>query len=320
MSKYLRLLISGTLLAWLALRADWLQVRQIFAHLRIELWLAAVLLYLVTQMVSAVRWQCLARPLGFERPLRQFIGMYYIGMYFNLLLPTSVGGDVVRAWYLDGQSGRYEAALFSVLIDRLSGLVLLLVLASVAVLASPLPLDGQVVLGVWGTVGGIVLGFILLPQLARFQRLGAKYQKLGSDVRRSLALVFHPLNVFLSLFVQSANVVLVWLVGRAIDASIPDSYYWILVPMVTLATLLPSISGMGVREEATIRLLAPLGVAQSLALSLALLWFSVFAAASLCGGIVYLLGRFPRPKVTTDHETVRDNPDQGRARQLEAAA
>ncbi len=38
--------------------------------------------------------------LGFGGSLARYLAYYFIGMLFNLFLPTSVGGDVVRAWYL----------------------------------------------------------------------------------------------------------------------------------------------------------------------------------------------------------------------------
>ena len=110
MSKLLRLGVSAVLLTWVACRTDWAQVSQAFGGLRLELWLAALGLLLGTQLVSALRWQMLSSALGFRRSVWQYAGFYFIGMYFNLLLPTSVGGDVVRTWYLDGRSGRRLAA------------------------------------------------------------------------------------------------------------------------------------------------------------------------------------------------------------------
>src|SRR5260370_27638433 len=131
-NKALRLGVSGVLLGWIAWHTDWVQMGQAFARLRVGLWLAALATLALTQAVSALRWQMLARPLGFDRPLWQYTGFYFIGMYFNLLLPTSVGGDVVRAWYLDRRSGRRLAAFVAVLLDRLSRLLVLLGLAFVA--------------------------------------------------------------------------------------------------------------------------------------------------------------------------------------------
>jgi hypothetical protein len=84
---------------------------------------------------------------------------------------------------------------------------------------------------------------------------------------------------------------------------------------------------MGVREGAMVVFLAPLGVSQGTALTLAFLWFAVFAAVSLAGGLVYLFGHFPVPAVRAgadegqgDHGPVDRDPDQGRARQLKAVA
>ena len=128
-------------------------------------------------------------------------------------------------------------------------------------------------------------------------------------------------TMLLSALVQAANVILVWLVGLAIDAPVPAAYFGIAVPMVTLLTLLPvSLNGMGLREGGLVLFLQPLGVPAGTALSLAFLWFLVFTAVSLMGGGVYLFGRFPRPEVQTDHGPVRSNSDQGRAGQYCAAA
>jgi uncharacterized protein (TIRG00374 family) len=319
------------LLTWLAWRTDWAQVGRAFAQLRFGWWLAAVGVYLLTQLVSSVRWQLLARPLGLDRPLHQFIAFYFIGMYFNLLLPTSVGGDVVRAWYLDGGSGRKLAAFLSVFVDRFSGLLVLLALACVAVALCPIALPAWIHVSVWGTIAAAVAGLVgfsifdfrssIAGKVPGVNRLSHKIESVRAGSTHLLRPGLVLSTTVLSLVVQASNVVLVWLVGRAIDAPVPASYYWILVPMVTLLTLLPiSLNGMGVREWGTVLFLAPLGVGQGIALSLAFLWFSVFTAASLFGGVVYLFGSFPRPEVGPDHETVCSDTDQGRAGQSRAAA
>ena len=74
---------------------------------------------------------------GFERTLQQYSAYYFIGMYFSLLLPTSVGGDVMRVWYLERQIGRKWAALASVFLERLNGLLVLIAVACVGVLFAP---------------------------------------------------------------------------------------------------------------------------------------------------------------------------------------
>jgi uncharacterized membrane protein YbhN (UPF0104 family) len=327
-SKYVRLAVSLGLLGWVAWRTDWEQVGQAFGQLRAGWWLAAAGTLVLAQLASAARWRLLAMPLGFRRGYSSMAGFYFIGMYFNLVLPTSVGGDVVRAWYLDGRSGRRLPAFLSVFLDRLSGLAVLLALAVLGVLLSPRPLPAWVHLSVWGAAGAAVLGLVLLPLVARL-RVGAS--RRARTVLDGLAAVRSPRllvsSTLLSAVVQAANVVLVWMVGQAIAAPVPGSYYWVLVPMVSLLTLLPSINGVGVREQAMVLFLAPLGVGEGTALTLSFLWFAVGVAVSLAGGLVYLFGRFPAPPADEaadpgrgTHGPVDHHPDQGRARQLKAAA
>src|SRR5262249_60867552 len=100
----------------------------------------------------------------------------------------------------------------------------------------------------------------------------------------------------LSVVVQVGNVLIVWLIGLALAAAVPASFYWVLVPVVSLLTVLPiSVNGMGVREGAVVLLLAQVGVGSGTAMSLAFLWFATGAAASLGGVVFYAAGRFPRP-------------------------
>jgi uncharacterized membrane protein YbhN (UPF0104 family) len=323
--KWIKFLVSGAVLALLAWRTDWARLATAFAGLRLNFWLAAVGLYVLTQVVSAVRWQMLSRPLGFEQPLSHYVGFYFIGMFFNLFLPTSVGGDVVRAWYLAADRRQRFNGVLSVLVDRGSGLLVLIALACVALLFCPVELPEWVSWSVWTTAGSAGLGLALLYLFARVARKTVRTTGLAHKIN-----VLHEVflgrpgllvtTTLLSVIVQGANVVLAWLVGLALDLPVPALYYAIAVPMVTLLTLLPSINGMGLREGGLVLFLAPLGVAPEAALTLSFLWFAVFATTSLMGGLVYLFGRFPRPGEHAEHGSVSGGPDQGRAGQLGAAA
>jgi glycosyltransferase 2 family protein len=298
----LRILVSVSLVGWLAWRTDWEQIRQAGANLQIGYWLAALALYLGIQVISGFRWQLLAKPLGFEASIWQFTRFYFIGMFFNLFLPTSVGGDVVRAWYLG--DGSAASAFLSVLVDRLSGLVVLLALACAALALCPIALPGWITASVLCAAGVGLACIILAPVLLRRTSRFSKARRLAE---RSLIYADRPrlmiATTILSLFIQAGNVALVWLVGQSLRLPVPASYFWIMVPMVTLLTMLPvSLNGMGVREGGTILFLTPLGIAHGPALSLAILWFAVFTVASLVGGVLYLFHRYPKAEVFPDVE------------------
>ncbi len=351
----LRLAGSVALLAFLAWRIDWRHIAACFAGLRAGWWLAALGLYGLIQLLSSVRWSLLAGPLGFRQTFGQFLAIYYVGMFFNLVLPTSVGGDVVRAWYLNGRSGRKAAAVLSVLADRVSGLLMLIAIACVGVACSPLEIPQRVSWMVYGAGTAAALGVLILLALGRHAKplaiasgesgsgdevrnlplcltsagsTGARgaFRKLRSMIADLHFAMFPSWNIFvlttvLSALVQAANVIVLWLDGWALGLNVPASYYWIVVPIVSLVTLAPiSVNGMGVREWATVLMLAPLGIASEAATALAFLWFLTFTTASLAGAGFYLFGRFPRFEVRPDDEPVRSHPDQGREGQPRAAA
>jgi len=149
----IRLGISSVLLGWVGWKTDWGKFGEAFSSLRLELWLAAVGLFALAQTISARRWQIITRALGFNQTMGQLTRLYFIGTYFSMLMPTSVGGDVVRAWYLDNRSGRRLKAFLSVFLDRLSGLMVLLAIGCLAVHFSPVPLEAWIVWSVWEKAG-----------------------------------------------------------------------------------------------------------------------------------------------------------------------
>lgn len=324
MSKLVRLVVSIGLLVAIGWTIDWRMVRAAFASLRLEYWLAALGILVATQFISAARWQLFARELRFRCSWRHLSAIYFVGMFFNLLLPTSVGGDVVRALCLDRGAGRKLAAFASVMLDRLNGLLLLVAMACAAVLLSPIALPRWVSLSVWAIAGAGAVAFAGLLIALRWRLLPAARLH---QVRAVLAVMRAP-RLFLaastlSLIVQLANVALVYLVAQALNIAAPVSYYGIVVPMVSLLTLLPiSLNGMGVREGGVVLFLSPLGVPAEAALTLAFLWFAVHVVCSMIGGIIYLLGvtpAWPTPREKNDG-SVDCGADQGRAGQLTRAA
>lgn len=334
MSKYIRIAISVLLLGVIAWRTDFSAVGGKFADLNVWLWLGSVGVLIFAQVASAKRWQLFAQELRFERSLPQYSAYYFIGMWFNLSLPTSVGGDVVRVWYLDGKSGRKLAAFASVFLERVNGLLVLIAVACVGILIAPTliapnQLPWWIFASVWSVAGCAFLGMASLPIVQRWQMLPIQRRQ---QMRTMLQLLRVPKVLsgatLMSILVQCMGVVSLWLIGLALGLEIPIAYYCILGPMVSLLTLLPiSVNGMGVREIGMVVFLAPLGVDEDTAKTLAFLWFAVSVAVSLMGGLVYLFGAFPRAETTsnsaneeTDNGSVDRNSDQGREGQHQKAA
>lgn len=330
MKKKWRLLVSVVLVVVLAWRIDWSQAWTALARANWALWTAGLAVYLSAQVVSSVRWRMLSRVQNFSGSPGRYLAYYFIGMFFNLVLPTSIGGDMLRIWYLATREGgavprerRQAAAFLSVTGDRLNGLLALIGVACVAALCCPTPLPPWIAWTVAGLAAAALIGLALLPWagsvLAARPRLRWLAPSASLYIKDPKTLLVATL---LSFVVQGANVLLAWLMGQALGLLVPPAYYGILAPLVALLALLPiSLNGMGLREAGTVILLAPLGVGVGEAVALAMLTFAVYTAASLCGGAVLLLGRFPRlQEVRPDDYPLSGDSDQGRVRQPPAAA
>lgn len=330
MSKTLR--IAGTVLLFTALawRLDWGQFAGAFAGLSVGPWLLACFVYVVAQLASSLRWQLLARPVGFDLPLGRITAIYFVGMFFNLVLPTSVGGDVVRAWHLTRHAPEYKTrwaeALLCVFADRASGLAVLILLAGGAALLTPLPAWMAWLCG--GLAGGLALGLCCLPLMP----LMAGLPLVGGPARKVAELLAaygrepgtQALALLLSVIVQGAGVVQVWVIGLALRLDVPLAHFAVAVPLVALFTLLPiSVGGHGLREAALVLLLAPVGVDAATAVTLSLLWLASCALVGSVGGLIHLVGPHPRisdlQRPSDDHALGRD-PGEGRARQPAKAA
>ncbi len=330
-SKKVRWIGAGIIVALLLWKID---LKQMGAGLRQIDWrwgLLALVTYGLVQVISSRRWQMLARPLGFPHRLNEFVSFYFIGMFFNLILPTTVGGDVIRGWYLDGRSGRRWPALLSVFAERVNGLAVLVALACLG--ATLVELPAWMKWWVWSSASAFLLGLLVLAILARLEgrSIPALWRHKGDGAPHWPAAIEKCLVVLrlyisrprllarvtlLSVVVQVVNVVVVWMLGHALGVEISFAYWLVVVPLVTLLTLLPvSVNGMGLREGGLILLLAPLGVSEASAVTLGLLWFVVLTLSSLGGAFFYLFGRFPRYEVVADDEPVGGDSDQGRARQ-----
>ena len=304
----LKLLVSAGLLGYFLSRVHPERFLTTFANAKFSYIALAMVVYLVTQGVSAVRWATLARPLGINTPFKDLLRYYLVGMFFNLFAPGTVGGDVSRVYYLvrdedahaSGRAVTTVHAAMSVLMDRAIGMVVLVWLGAAGLLLFP---QYAVPHSIRSVTYILALGFaaavILAPLLRRLMpedshplvaKLRLALRSYRSNWRALLA------AAALSLVVHLIQGWMHTVMGRALDLDVPFSFSLIVYPLVGTFSAIPvSLNGLGLREGGYIYLLAVIGIGHEKAIAFGLLLFLIVALDSLLGGLIFLLQQMPRP-------------------------
>jgi glycosyltransferase 2 family protein len=296
----LRVAISIAIVTYILVDVDTEDLVRTLAGVRRAPLVAAVALYLVGQALSAYKWSLLGRSVGFARPVGEYARFYFIGMFFNLFGPSTIGGDVVRALYLaDGHHA--GLAINSVVFDRVSGLALLTALGAVALIAFPQyglpwPLTASLVAG--GLL--LALGWWMCPRLVRLlparNRLRRQVEVELGPFWRDRALLARVAVV--SLVFHLTQVGVQYVLARAAGVALPFSYCLVFHPVISLMTALPlSVAGLGVREGGYLYFLTRIDVDDAYAVTLGLLWFAVTVMAGLVGGALFVAAGAELPRV-----------------------
>jgi glycosyltransferase 2 family protein len=286
----LKLLISAGLIAYFVLQIDLARVVVALRHTRILYLLIGLVLYPLGQVICAVKWQYLANALGIQKDLRPMIRLYFIGMFFNMFLPTSIGGDITRGLYLSPGSTSKRVAFLSVIAERGTGVLAMMILASVAMLSpvgDPLPYWLRFGFPVASVV--IILGLWFLPLLLKGTRA-----RLRSLIYDDLIVLWQKPRVgfialIYSVIFHCILVVIHICIARALSLNIRTAYHFITETLASLASLLPSFSGIGVRDGAYLYLLGRAGIEREYALLFSFIWFLIMAISSCIGCVMYLI-------------------------------
>ncbi len=311
--KFLSLLfkvsVSGFLLYFLFTRIDISSVGSVLGRAHTGGLLLGWVCYMVIMLACSVRWRMLTVPLGFRQGFYDLTLFMFAGAFFNLFLPTSLGGDVGRAYYLargEGSPDHREGggapggrrvgpglrrAVVSVLVDRGMGMMALLIIASAALslypsATSPLPpLFSRLTVSMTAVLAALgIAPFFLGRAISRLGRVAgdiAAYWERPGVLVKVLAV---------SLLIQVFDVLVNIAIGYSLDLHIPILYYFVLTPLILVASMFPSLAGLGVREGAYVYLLSAVGVHEATALAVAVGWLIIVVTASIIGAVIIISG------------------------------
>jgi uncharacterized protein (TIRG00374 family) len=309
-----RVLVSGGLLAVLVTKVPDLDgILPTAQHGRTTAWLAlALALALAGVVLSAWRWQRVLAVFDTHVSLPRLVTTYIASLFVGNVLPSTIGGDVLRVARVGKLIDSNETAFASVALERLTGFVALPVIVFAGFAIHPSLLDEP------HAIVALVIAMVTLSLLASIVFLAGHPRVAGrftdnQNWTRFIGAVHRGVDglrrdprrlvdvIGTALVYQLAVVASVSCIAIAMDLDVPLAAIIAFVPAVAMVQVLPlSISGLGVREGLLVFFLTPLGATRAQSIGLGLLWYASLLLVSALGAPAFLAGaRRQRAEVAT---------------------
>ena len=309
---------AGIVLAiiWASREQRWRKLTEI----NLVIFVCSLVIFIVAQIIIGFRWWLLLRSQSVFISFISAVRLHFLGLFYNNCMPGSVGGDLIRAWYVTKHTDkRFEAAL-SVFVDRVVGLVSTLIIAvffyTLFLRGENLDIGTRKSSGLFSSInehrelfiwlfGFIVFIFVGLLSYEKSRDklkkacfyIGKRALRTGKRFREAILLYckkpFTLLAAFgLTVLLQIMTITGFWFVGQSLGITASIKYYYVFFTLTWVLGAVPvSIGGAVVVEGMLMMLFINFaGVAEDSALALALCQRFVWLLASLPGAAIHLLG------------------------------
>ena len=302
----LKLSIAITLVAVIVSRVNLEDVWDVFVEADKLLIAGAFLLYFVGLCVIATRWKILLAVQGVSAGFFTLVKSMLVAVFFNNFLPSTIGGDAMRAYDTWKMGGGKTQSVSIIFIDRLLGIFTLFIFALLALLLSSIDVSFIPNIKLWILLAvatgflGIYILFFKAAVISRY--LHTDDQADSGLVRRLLLKVFDVFAVyngkpgilfialFLSVLLQLNVIFHYYLIALSLGIDISVQAMFIIVPVAIVVMMIPvSINAIGIREAIFVTMFAFYGVSNADALAFSWMSFVLITLLGVIGGIVFML-------------------------------
>lgn len=294
----IKILITVAILFIIARHIDLASVLNVVRGMQPKYLLLALFMQLLSAALASYRWYLIMRRLKFGQGPLFYLKSYLKGSFFNQALPGGIGGDAYRVLETSKLGYGKKAAFYGVLLDRLLGLIGILLLNLIANITYPNLLPSAVFYLLNAIALGGIAAVVLFAMLGKIDRF-AEYKftrhlhEISADMRR----VYHDpkaigLHSVISVLIHFVSMLAMYFIGIGVGLNFDLLTYLVLVPPVILLTIAPiSLAGWGVREGGMIGLFSLVHADETLVLSMSVLYGLILIAASLPGLYLFLMSR-----------------------------
>lgn len=284
-----KIVLTGGMLLFVLRQVDLAALRGTLAAMDWGLLAAGFLQMLLVPFLGGWRWKLVLAAMRAKRPIWPLSRLFWIGLLFSQVLPSSAGGDVVRVFMMWRNGTSLRVAFNSVALERASMLITL-----IAFIALLMPfLASRVVVAQLAWIAPALLiasivGLVVLMSADCFLkhlpdlRVVRAVAGLSADARRVYLSRFSWRLIAVCIVTLVNGSVAAWWMGMSLGLPLGLADYLVFIPVVAIVTLVPiSVGGWGIREGALVALLGLVGVPSHMALAFSVLFGFAGIAASL---------------------------------------
>ena len=320
LSLFGRLAFSALLLAFLFSKIDTRETVELLRTADFAMFWIAFGIFFIVHIIMLSRWFVIIRALDLKVSVWNVVRYFFIGLFGNLFLPSSIGGDVIKIIGLCKFSDQKPRVVASVLLDRLSGFVSIAFISACSFVFGHALIQDNAILVIIVAMSAALLSILTIlfnePIYEFFFRIFnwlPKFKNKLMEMHYDISLLkAKPVQgfkaVLLACLGQVVFIVCFYFITRALHQEIPFIYFLVFIPLICVASSFPSIGGLGVREFGAAYLFAKVGVAEEVAVSMSLISFFFMVILGLLGGVVYV---FTLPSGRVQHHLSGPGAGQG---------
>ena len=295
LSFFLRIAVSIGLIGYMLTRLDLENMARFLRRADVGLVLLTLVTVFMDRALMVARWMKLIDALDIRVPAMRVVKIFFLSTFFGSFLPSGVGGEAVRAVSFSRLTERGVESIASVVMDRLLGLLSMLLMGLLSLTVFYRVYPHPALLGVVvALVIAVVVGLALVLSRSMHAKvvsggkegwLSRAAQAMGRyrDRIGSLGVV-----LLLSLGVQFLRVLQAYLLSEAMDLATPFIYFLCFIPPILVVTMLPiSVGGWGTTNVAYVALFSQVGMDPDGAFVLSVLILALGVVGNLPGGLIY---------------------------------
>jgi uncharacterized protein (TIRG00374 family) len=337
---FVRIAVITIVIIWAISRISqeqrWKNFVDYFNKINIWLFLSVLGIYAAGQAIIGLRWWILLRTQSIYISYWAAVRLHFLGLFYNNFMPSSVGGDFIRAWYVTKHTDRKFEAALSVFVDRVIGLLSTVVIAvffyvvflhrqSIRMSRSEqgrtsifesLGRHRELVFWLILALAAIFIGFLLNSKGRKMlgkmwiYLLAFSYRMLV-QFRNAIIIYFtKPLAIlavfWLTVLMQLMVITGFWFLGQNMDLGVSIKYYYVFFTLAWVLGAIPvSIGGAGVVEAFLVLLFVNIaGLNEGGAWAIALCQRAIWMLSSLPGALIHLLGAHLPKEFFVDYNDV----------------